>query len=94
MNGRHVLREGHLPAKKDPNELDNSTAKVNHRQAEQGRRTAIRGLQDQISAFFLVKGQKKISVGDLLLFGKSINSRSEATIYLPILFSYHLSKDR
>ena len=93
MNERRVLRVGHSSAKKDPSKLDSSAAKANHRQKEQGRRTTIRDLLDQISAFFLVKEQKKISVGDLLLFGKSINSRFESTVYLQNFFSHHLSKD-
>ena len=69
INKRHVLRDGHSDTK-DPSKLKNEMKQVKHRVAEQERRTAIRHLQDQISAFFLVRGQKKISVGDLLLFGK------------------------
>jgi len=71
-----VLREGHAPAKKDQSELSNSARNTNHRKTEKERRATIRGLLDQISAFFLVEGQKKISIGDLLLLGKLINSRS------------------
>jgi len=59
--------------------LSDSARKVNHRKTEKERRTTIRDLLDQISAFFLVEGQKKISVGDLLLFGKSTYPRSEST---------------
>jgi hypothetical protein len=63
-------------SKAGPSKLDDSRKGVRHREAEQGRRTAIKCLQHQISAFFLVKGQKKISVGDLLLFGESTASVS------------------
>lgn len=81
INERRVLREGHSSAK-DPNELDNSRTKAEHREAEKGRRAAIRRLQDQISVFFLVQRQKKILIGELLPFGKSTNSRSESAVYL------------
>lgn len=57
--------------RRGPGGLDNSAAKVKHRNAEQERRVAIKGLQEQMSAFFLVRWGK-ISVGDLLLFGKLI----------------------
>jgi len=67
-----VLREGHS-GKKDPSELNTSSGKVKHRQTEQDRRTAIKHLQDQLSVFFWVEGQKKITIGDLLLSGKSTN---------------------
>ncbi|KAF9648412.1 hypothetical protein BDM02DRAFT_3269526 [Thelephora ganbajun] len=68
INGRRILREGHSSNRKDSNESDDSRAKVKHRQVEQERRAAIRSLQDQISAFFLVPGQKKVTTGELLLF--------------------------
>lgn len=93
VNARRVLR-GHSSVKKDPNELSNSKAKVNHRMAEQERRTATRHLLDQISAFFLVQGQEKVSLGELLLFGKSTDSRSETMVYLLYCLSCHLSEDR
>jgi len=88
-----VLRDGRSN-KKDPSKLDNTREGVKHREAEQQRRAAIRSLQDQISVFFLVQGQKKISVGELLLFGKSNSPRSESTVYLPNCSSYHLSEGR
>jgi hypothetical protein len=94
VNKRRVLREGHPSAKKDPNELSNSKTKVRHREAEQERRKAIRCLLDQMSTFFLVQGQKKVSVGELLLFSKPTELRPESTVYLPCHLSYHLSKDR
>ena len=93
VDARRVLR-GHSSVKKDPNELSNSRTKVNHRKAEQGRRTATRHFLDQISAFFLVQGQKKVSLGKLLLFGKSTDSRSETMVYLLYCLSCHLSEDR
>ena len=93
INTRCVVR-GSSSNKKDSSKLDNSRKRVRHREAEQKRRTTIRHLQDQISVFFLVQGQNEISVGTLLLFGKSTNSGSEAAVYLPNCFSYHLSKDR
>ena len=73
INRRRVLRDGHS-IKKDSSKLDNTRGRVKHREAEQERRTAIRRLQDQISAFFLIQGRKKITVGDLLLFSKPVNS--------------------
>jgi len=94
MNDRHVIREGHSSSKKASSELSNSGAKVRHRQTEKRRREAIRQLQDQISIFFLVPGQKKVTIGDVLLFGKLTDSRSESAGYSPNCFSYHLSKDR
>jgi len=94
MNKRRVIRKGHPPNKKDPGELDNSEAKVRHREAEQKRRAATRQLQDQISVFFLVQGKKEVSIGDVLLFGKSSDSRSESAVYSPTHFSCHLSKNR
>ena len=74
-----------------PEELD---AKERHRRAEKRRRTDIRDLLHRISAFFLVRGQKKVSAGEVILFGKPITSKSEPTVCLPICFSYHLSEDR
>ena len=56
---------------------------MRHREAEQGRRTAIRSLQEQISRFFLVKGQRRVSIGELLLFGKSIDSTFKSMVHLP-----------
>ena len=76
MNERPVLRGGGSN-KKDLSKLDNSRRGVKHTTAEQERRTGIRQLQERISVFFLVKGHKKVSVGDLLLFGKSTNSGPE-----------------
>ena len=67
-----MLREGYSNRKKDSRELDDSSEKTKHRKAEKKRRETIRSLQDQISVFFLVKGDRKVSVGDLLLFGKLI----------------------
>lgn len=58
---------------------------MKHKEAEQRRRAAIRGLQEQISVFFLVKGKKKITVGNLLLFGKSTNLTSKLMACLPIV---------
>lgn len=59
---------------KESGEVGNPSGKVKHREAERARRTTIRNLQDQISLYFLVPGHKKISVGELLLFGKFANS--------------------
>jgi len=67
---------------------------VNHREAEKKRRETTRDLLDQMSVFFLVKGQKKVSVGELLLFGESTGSRSESMVYLLYFLSRHLSEDR
>ena len=88
-----VLRNGHSN-KKDRSKLNNTREGMKHREAEQQRRAAIRSLQDQISVFFLVQGQKKISVGELLLFGESNSLRPEPTVYLPNCSSYHLSEGR
>lgn len=78
INRRRVLRDGHS-IKKDSS---NTRGRVKHREAEQGRRTAIRHLQNQISAFFLVQGRKKITVGDLLLFSKPVNSSCDQQAHL------------
>ena len=78
-----MLRGCRSSGKKDPKKLNGSRAKVRHREAEQGRRTAIRSLQEQISRFFLVKGQRKVSIGELLLFGKSIGSTFKPMAHLP-----------
>jgi len=63
----------------DPDVLDR---KERHRKGEQGRRTTIRGLLHEISAFFLVTGDKEVSGGDVILFGKSITAKSERTVCL------------
>lgn len=47
-----------------------------------------------MSAYFWVPRPKKISVGDLLLFGKLIDSTSESQIHLPNYLSRDLPKDR
>ena len=60
----------------DPSELDDSEVAVRHRKREQGRRTTIRDLQHQLSGFFLVEEGRKVSGGELLLFGESIASKS------------------
>jgi len=91
MNTRRVLLEGGSKGK-DPSELDNSDRKVRHRKSEQKRRGSIRNLLHQISAFFLVEG--KVSAGDVILFGKSITSKSKSTDCLPNHFSRHLSERR
>ena len=64
----------------EPEELD---AKARHGKAEQKRRDVIRGLLHEISAFFLVTGNKKVSAGDVILFSKSITPKSGPTVYLP-----------
>ena len=89
-----MLRGGHSSGQRDPNELDGSRAKVRHRTAEKGRRAAIRSLQDRMSVFFLVQGQRKVTIGELLLFGKSVDSRFESMVCLPNGCSRHLSEDR
>lgn len=76
VNTRRVLWEGGAK-RKDPNELDDSEEKVKHRKKEQERRATIRELLHQISAFFLVKEGKRVSGGEVVLFGKSIISKSE-----------------
>ena len=63
--------EPELDVPEEPEKLD---AKARHRRGECERRSAIRGLLHEISAFFLVKGTKKVSGGEVILFGKSITS--------------------
>jgi len=75
INPRRVLREG-TSKTMDPSELDDSEVAVRHRKREQGRRTTIRDLQHQLSGFFLVEEGRKVSGGELLLFGESIASKS------------------
>jgi hypothetical protein len=83
INVRHVLKEGH-PSNKELGQVDTSAGRVRHREAEKARRVAIRGLQDDISAYFLVPGNEMISVGRLLLFGKfTTGSGSGSTVHLP-----------
>lgn len=91
MNKRRVLKEGRS-LNRQPNQLDPS--KEGHRRAEQARRAEIRNLQEQISVFFLVPGQKKVSVGELLLFGKCAKSKQKTAIYLLLCPSRCLSEDR
>ena len=59
-------------------------------EAQGGGARAKKTNQDRMIIFVLVQRQKKVSIGELLLFGKSTNSRSELTIYLPNCFRYHL----
>ena len=92
VNERCMLRDGHTP-NRGPDELDSSTRGVKHRGVEQARRTAIRHLHEQMSVYFSVPSQRKMSARDLLLFSKFTNSTSEPTSYLPIYHSRHLSKD-
>lgn len=63
-----MLRKGHHLGE-ESNGAGSSGGKERHRKAERTRRAAIRDLQEEISAYFLVPGRKKISVGELLLFG-------------------------
>ncbi|KAF9783805.1 hypothetical protein BJ322DRAFT_1211751 [Thelephora terrestris] len=67
VNGRRVLREGHVP-NRGPNGSGDSTGKAKHRGVEQARRSAIRDLQERLSLYFWVPGQRKISAKDLLLY--------------------------
>lgn len=80
VNERCVLRDGHTP-NRGPDEPDSSTRKVKHRGVEQARRTAIRHLHEQMSLYFSVPKQRKISARDLLLFSKFTSLTSEATSY-------------
>ena len=90
VNEKNVLREGRSLGKKDSSKLDNSSAKVKHREAEKRRRAAVRFPLDQITRFFLVQEGEKISIGDLLLFGKSTSSKPESTGCLLKCLSCHL----
>ena len=64
----------------EPEELD---AKARHGRAEKRRRDVIRGLLHEISAFFLVTGNK-VSAGDVILFSELITQKSRPTVYLLI----------
>ena len=69
INERRVLKNGHTQTK-DLNGVNNAPEKVKLREAERARRVAIRSLQEEISFYFFVRGPKKISGADLLLFSK------------------------
>jgi len=88
------LDERDEPEVDEPGEPEELDAKARHRKAERKRRAVIKGLLHKISAFFLVTGNKKVSAGDVILFGESITSKSGLAVCLPICFSYHLSEDR
>lgn len=92
VNERCMLRDGHTP-NRGPDEADTSARKVKHRGVEQARRTAIRHLHEQMSVYFSVPKQRKISARDLLLFSKSTNPTSEVTSYSLICHSRRLSQD-
>ena len=67
---------------------------MKHREAERARRAAIRSLQEEMSLYFLVPGGRKISVGELLLFGKFATLGIQFKSSLTIFFSRRLPKDR
>lgn len=64
--------------------MNDSHKKKKNREAEKDRRAVIRDLQEQISEYFLPPEQRKISVGELLLFGEFIHSQSGSTVHLPV----------
>lgn len=81
INDRSVLLK-RLSKKKDLSDVIDSASAARRRTAENKRKWDIRGIQDQISSFFLVGGKKSwISVGDLLLFSKLPDLRSESMTY-------------
>lgn len=79
VNERRVLRDGHTP-NRGPDEPDSSTRKMRHREVEQARRVAIRDLHEQISVYFSVPKQRKISARDLLLFSKFTTQRPKQRV--------------
>lgn len=92
MHTGPVLKEGH-PWKGELDGEDNPR-RAAHREIERTRRATIRRLQGEMSRYFVVPQGKKLSVWELLLFGKFANSGSSSTAHLPYFSSCHLSKDR
>ena len=93
INERRVLKNGHTQTK-DLNGVDNAPEKVKLREAERERRATIRSLQEEISFYFSVRGPKKISGTDLLLFSKFATLMFKETFYSPNRSSHRLPEDR
>lgn len=92
VNQRRVLRDGHS-MHEEHDEAIASTRVEKHRDAEKRRRALTRAIQEDLSLYFFVPGQGKISVGELLLYGKFTDLISKR-FYLPGYPSRRVSASR